>query len=288
MQNSMHNIVHYQYSITVENLTLEILIEKNLSPEYSPITNLANHTHPFLEIFICQKNCLALNTPEGIMYLREGEAAIIPPFIPHHCLMDFDTATWYAMSFSLQKQAVQNCHDMYSLVEPYITSKKIIRFSATPELITIIQNIYKSYSSNRRLISSLHFIHYLCKLAEDSCLVELTEQADATTLDSDLVRLNRLDRIINTEFMQDLTAEKIASKLNISSRHLARIAKKRYNKTLHQVITEKRITTAANMLKTTTFSIERIAAMVGYSSKVGFWREFQKMYKMTPMEYRKS
>lgn len=284
----MQDIIHYQYGITVENLVLEILIEKSLMPPKTPMANIANHTHPYSEIFVCQKDSLALNTPEGIMYLYAGEVAIVPPLIPHHCLIEHDKAVWSAMSFSLRKQPVKECQDIYGLVEPYITSSRIIRFRNAPEMIAAVQEINDTYTSNVRFIASLHLLHLLCKMSEKYCLVEKTEQIESTVTDSNLVRLNRLDRIINTEFMQNLTADDIAKKLNISSRQLARIVGARYNKTLHQVITERRITTAATMLKNTKISIEKIAGIVGYSSKVGFWRDFQKMYEMTPMEYRKN
>ncbi|MBQ7313979.1 MAG: AraC family transcriptional regulator [Clostridia bacterium] len=41
------------------------------------------------------------------------------------------------------------------------------------------------------------------------------------------------------------------------------------------------------MLRTSDISAEKIAVMVGFSNKNSFWREFQKKYGVTPMEYRK-
>ncbi|NLZ37661.1 MAG: helix-turn-helix domain-containing protein [Clostridiales bacterium] len=43
----------------------------------------------------------------------------------------------------------------------------------------------------------------------------------------------------------------------------------------------------AEMLRTSDMSAERIAMMVGFSSKNTFWKEFRKKYGVTPAEYRK-
>ena len=154
-------------------------------------------------------------------------------------------------------------------------------------MISSVYEILQDYNSNNRFVPGLHLLYLLSKLSEENQLTLRVEQAETQVEDSNLVRMNRLDRIINTEFMQNLTADAIADKLHISSRQLSRIVQKRYHATLHQVITDKRIAVAAIMLQSSDFSAEKIAEMVGYTSRASFYKEFDKKYGMTPLEYRK-
>jgi len=279
--------VYYQYSITAENLTFEIMIEKNTMLPARPMTNLTGHTHPYLEIFVCQQDQIYINSNDGVVELHKGDAAIVPPFIPHFGPMTHDNAVWQAMAFSFHRQPVRECQDLYSLFEPYITNPNIIVFHNVPELISSVYEILQDYNSNNRFVPGLHLLYLLSKLSEKNQLTLRVEQAETQVEDSNLVRMNRLDRIINTEFMQNLTADAIADKLHISSRQLSRIVQKRYHATLHQVITDKRIAVAAKMLQSSDFSAEKIAEMVGYTSRASFYKEFDKKYGMTPLEYRK-
>lgn len=287
MQSSLtKEIFRYQYSLSVENLILDILVEKHSSSVSKVTRNLPPHTHPFLEIFVCKKDCIALNSPEGLHYLHAGEAAIVPPLLPHCCLMEHDESVWSALMFSFKRRPSQEGQDVYNIVEPYIASKNIICFRNEPELITCVQNITQNDNDNQGIIRGLQLLSLLCRLSHEHCFVPSTERTSLPNSDSDLLRLSHLDYIINTEFMRKITAAEMAQRLHISPRQLARIVTKRYNATLHQVITKKRIGTAAYMLQNGTIPAEKIAEMVGYSSKTGFWREFQKMYGMTPIEYR--
>jgi len=119
MQDYLNNLIHYQYGINVENLVLEILMVKSLSSSASPITDIVNHIHPYIELFVCIKDHLALKTPDEVIYLNPGDAAIIPPQIPHHSLMDHDNAVWQAVSFSFQKLSIRECHDVYSQIDSF-------------------------------------------------------------------------------------------------------------------------------------------------------------------------
>ena len=104
--------------------------------------------------------------------------------------------------------------------------------------------------------------------------------------DCDLNQISRLEQIINGYFMENLSSAYVAEKLFISQRQLSRIVKKRYGATLHQVVTDKRLTVAAKMLVEETFSVAKIAQNVGFGSVHGFYRAFSKKYGMPPLEYR--
>ncbi|NLZ37666.1 MAG: helix-turn-helix transcriptional regulator [Clostridiales bacterium] len=283
MEVTNKNVV---YSFTAENLTLEILIEKSDYPIKVPSVMISDHTHHYIEILVCRKDSIKINSPDGVITIHEGEAAIIPPNISHRCLNENDVDIWRGISFVLRKYHTPDCQDLYSLIEPFGIGKKIMVIQNIPILFSIIEELTEDHDSTKRIINSLHFIYQLCKISDEYRFSNKYEQSVEVNRDSGFIRMSLLDRIINTEFMKPLTAEEVAQRLNISSRQLARIAKQRYNKTLYRVIIEKRLITAAEMLRTSGMSAERIAMMVGFSSKNTFWKEFRKKYSMTPAEYR--
>lgn len=113
------------------------------------------------------------------------------------------------------------------------------------------------------------------------------EKAPAEAPSNDIQRMMKLDQLINVFFMNDLSAEEVANHLFISSRQLDRIVKKRYGKTLHCVLIDKRLATAEQMLTSTDMTVDSIGNAVGFGSRSGFYREFVKRHGITPAEFRK-
>ncbi|MBR5023203.1 MAG: hypothetical protein IKY18_08470 [Oscillospiraceae bacterium] len=95
---SDNNILHYEYTVAVENLQLKLLLEitDNIS---DPLTKLTPHTHPFAEIFVCHKERILINTPDGVKELAGGDVMIVPPNLPHCCLVEENNAVWQAVFF---------------------------------------------------------------------------------------------------------------------------------------------------------------------------------------------
>ena len=104
--------------------------------------------------------------------------------------------------------------------------------------------------------------------------------------DRDINRIASLEYIIDSQFMTSIDRQKIAEQLFISTRQLDRICKKRYDMTFRERVIHCRIISAAQMLLDTDQTAEVIAHTVGFASKTSFYKEFQKKYGITPLQYR--
>lgn len=104
---------------------------------------------------------------------------------------------------------------------------------------------------------------------------------------TDVKRISELEYIIDAQFMTKLSREAVAEKLFISTRQLDRICKKRYGKTFHEQLTERRITAAAAMLADTDMTAEKISHAVSFLSPSNFFKAFSAKFGMTPNQYRK-
>ncbi|MBE6729484.1 MAG: helix-turn-helix domain-containing protein [Ruminococcaceae bacterium] len=83
------------------------------------------------------------------------------------------------------------------------------------------------------------------------------------------------------------TNEDIARVLNYHSYYLNKIFKDRTGTSIHQYIINERLKYAANLLITTTYSINQIASLSGFENARHFSTAFQKKYKCTPSSMRK-
>ena len=97
----------------------------------------------------------------------------------------------------------------------------------------------------------------------------------------------KLDIMIANRYLQKFTASDYANELFISTRQLDRIAIKRYGKSIHQLIVDRRFTLAEQLLSTTDLTVEDIASRSGFSSSASLYREFKKRKGVTPAVFRK-
>lgn len=111
------------------------------------------------------------------------------------------------------------------------------------------------------------------------------------TSNSDL--LSRADLLLNAYFEdpnhQGLpTAAFLASQLNLSVKYLSDCLKQLTGQTTQQLIHEKLIEYAKDMLATTELSISEIAYLLGFEYPQSFSKLFKNKTSQTPVEYRRS
>ena len=85
----------------------------------------------------------------------------------------------------------------------------------------------------------------------------------------------------------DTTLERLAEKLELSTKQTSRLIKKQYGMTFEQRLTQTKLDMAVRLLTLTNLPIREIAQTVGYSSVQYFSRRFKEKYEYSPAEYRK-
>lgn len=86
----------------------------------------------------------------------------------------------------------------------------------------------------------------------------------------------------------DLSPEQLAAGLQMSLRNLYRKFKELNQPTPNDFIKNHRITYAAKLLLTTSFTVQEIIYRTGFSNRSHFYKEFDKRFGMTPKDYRQS
>jgi AraC-like DNA-binding protein len=87
------------------------------------------------------------------------------------------------------------------------------------------------------------------------------------------------------------TSEELAAEVDISRDRLNTLTRRVANKTIKQLIIEARFEHALQLLKDETASrasIKEVSAKCGFSSQHFFCRQFKRLFKMTPTQFRDS
>ncbi|MBN2485985.1 MAG: response regulator [Bacteroidales bacterium] len=101
--------------------------------------------------------------------------------------------------------------------------------------------------------------------------------------------VRKMHDIINSNLTnKDLSAQFIASELNMSTRHLYRKLEKLNADSPQNIIKENRLHVARNLLITTKLTIDEILYKAGFSNRSSFFKVFHEKYNCTPKEYRET
>lgn len=276
--------------LKISNVDFRLLMAKRKKLGVpSTIARTTMHTHISTELFACEEGKLTLEMQNGTVTIEGGDAIIVPPGIPHYPSNISEGTIFYTVSFVGHKTKDPSALDLYHVLQSFFAGDEVLLFKNHPGICSKLKEIIRDAQKNK-LLTVMHMVELLVKASEmeHSKLSQSDNFVSNRDSRSDIQRMMKLDQFINAYFYYDLSCEDIAKYLYISSRQLDRIVKKRYGKSLHRLITDKRIECAERMLRTTDVTIEKIGVEVGFGSRAGFYREFTKAYGLSPSDYRKS
>jgi AraC-like DNA-binding protein len=99
-------------------------------------------------------------------------------------------------------------------------------------------------------------------------------------------RINNVTRYLMDHYQENISLEKIASIAHMSVNAFCRYFKKRTNRTLIQFLTEIKISHACRIMITQRKKISEVSLMCGFNSVSLFNRQFKKIMKISPKEYK--
>lgn len=86
---------------------------------------------------------------------------------------------------------------------------------------------------------------------------------------------------------RNVTLETLSEEFHLSKPYLSKYIKEKAGMTFQDVVKKERMKKARTMLRETGYTVETVAAEVGYENVEHFNRLFKKTYGMTPVQYRK-
>lgn len=92
---------------------------------------------------------------------------------------------------------------------------------------------------------------------------------------------------INKHFLSKITVQEVASHVGISTVYLQKMFRAQFGKTIHDVVTEKRVMQAKHLLEQSNLTITEIAKQCGFGCREQLAYEFQKLEGCSPSKHRK-
>ena len=117
-------------------------------------------------------------------------------------------------------------------------------------------------------------------------ILKLEEGIDEIFPDGNISRIHKINTLANVYYDRNISIEDIAKLLFLSTRQANRIIQNYYGCTWRELVIQKRMMVAADLLQNTEMTVEEISEYVGYESVRGFYSAFKKYYKKPPSAYR--
>ena len=275
-------------SLTVENVNVRLFFQTQYNsvqdkglPFYKQL-----HTHSYIEIFACISGELVIKTDTKEYVINDNDIAIVPVEVEHFKAPEPDYVRWAKIGLVCRRVQCEYQHDIYSHLSDLISYDRITIYKKQSKICEYIKECCdkKSDSEISSVLAFLSEFIKLPKIHDESKSLNDKNKCKAKNID----RLLKLDDIINTNFDKGFSNKEIAEILHISQRQLSRIVAENYSLSLRKMIMKKQLDIVAELLVTTTDSVEDIAFSVGFKNSNTFHREFKKRFGQTPIAYRKS
>ncbi len=273
-----------KHTVKVENVKLDLFIH-HFDPTVKPPLFML-HAHSYPELFVCVKEQLGIILENSTITLHPGEAIIIPANTKHARVLTDTPHCGCSVGIMLTHHGGNKHQDLYTSLSRICFVPQIRLYTDVQFLCDGVMSL-NTMSNTPEYYPALKVLLLLTELSNMS-ISEHRKPSHTPLPDNAFDYVLQLDRIINREFHLPLTAEEIAKRLFISPRQLVRIVERCYGTTLHRVLNEKRMETAARLLKESDIEIGEIADQVGFASKTGFYRAFQKHYGISPSAFRQN
>lgn len=247
-------------------LYIEYIGHAHCSPEYSVIRRKYCH---YLLMYILKGKMVF--TTEGQTYEAEaGQAFLIETQKPHiYGALGSVETLWIHFDG-------KNFHAFFRHLISVNHNQPVFDLKNNTEFYTKIQDLVHSYASSDRYPE----IIVSAKLYE--LLGLLLAKNEITDIDS----IDRIVRYINHHYAEPLTLELLASKANLSVSRFCALFKKETGYSPYKYIVNTRLHASCQYLTSSTYSIESIAAHVGFSDASSYIVSFRHKYKTTPGKFR--
>lgn len=100
-------------------------------------------------------------------------------------------------------------------------------------------------------------------------------------------RLQQIHTYLTQNFQKEISLQEVADHIYLSKSSLCRFLKKETGQTFSEHVNAIRVQNACKSLRETTRSITQVCYGVGYNNAAYFFRQFKKLKKCSPYEYRK-
>ncbi|SCH82201.1 MULTISPECIES: AraC family transcriptional regulator [unclassified Romboutsia] len=212
---------------------------------------------------------------DKVYHLKAGDGFFIPPNTDNNYYPLDDNPwvyRWIGINGSKAKELLTLCG--------FYNGNYTFRYTKDNKLDYCFKNIYDSCYSN----NIFEGIGYLYQTL--SILINENSSSDLSDISSSKSYISKSIEFIESNYHKNITVSDVASYLNIDRSHFYKIFKLNMMTTPQQYIMEYKLKKSCDFLRKSSYSLNQISDLVGFSSQSYFSKFFKKHMNMTPLEYR--
>jgi AraC-like DNA-binding protein/mannose-6-phosphate isomerase-like protein (cupin superfamily) len=270
----------------------EISVRKH--PRYAPVSD---HTHDFVELNYVYSGEVNQKIGEKEIHLNQGELLVIDKDTPHSIgitgkndivinimIKAEDIVTKIMNQLTFNKTFVTRFmliaanknenHDQYIILKD-INNDRVKH---------LFQNMFMIAFSEEKKEHILLYSYLSLIIQEISMIIDSRKLKDALKKVDEEVYLiiNYIDKQYKT-----INLDRLAANFGYNPNYLSRRIKELTGLSFKQLILQKRLSVAKELLMNSSLPIEEIALELGYSENSTFFKMFKQFEGITPAEYRK-
>lgn len=244
--------------------------------------NFPNHMHSFFELhYICGGEGI-LVLQEGNYPLSEGVLYLIPPKTFHEQRTHWQNLMEeYTFCFDVQKIKGEESEDLYAW---FCEQGFFLR-----ENVPVFAEYFRALEeeAQKKDVAYRDMIQSLLK----QMTVQLLRQQHGKhplTGNEAVENYERRKFIIDETMIyqyKDITLEKLAEYLNLSTRQTARIIEEEYEMSFLELRSRSRLNAAAALLRRTKTPVSEVGELVGYGNPAYFAGKFKELFGYSPSVY---
>ena len=287
--DTIKNVIEKEYRASVNNLSLTVFLygHERDGVEIQPDIKTLMHIHSYIEIFCCVSEGAAIMTHEGTVRMSRGDVVLVPVNYPHFAFGS--NASLLSLGFSGKRIDSKSTYNLYRDFSDMLELKKMRIYRNATEIYDMISSLKDEQHELSSPIPALEFLFVLRKLCSFD-YSHISDDAESACgicgKEYDITRFLLLEQLISVNYTENYDANEIAKRLCITRRHMDRIIKEHYGKTLREIIYEKRIDYAKRLLLQSDATIDEIARTVGFSGSSVFKNAFVSKMGIMPSKYR--
>ncbi len=275
----------------IESSTASLTIQELEEPHFDPNW----HFHPHYQLFTVLEGTGSRLIGDSIRPFEAGDTVFLGPDIPHLWRSDaayFDKASTqttrgivlYFQEEFFGKEFLAKS-ELYPVEQLLGASKRGIAYTGETRDV-IVHELKKLHDSDGfdRIIGVLKLLNTLAHSTEG---VPITSRDYTNTYKvSETERMQKVHTYVWQHFKDGIRLGEAASLAGMSEAAFCRYFRARANKTFTDYVSEIRIGHASKLLLDTTWTISQIAYESGFDTLSNFNRNFKKLTRQTPRDYR--
>jgi AraC-like DNA-binding protein len=265
-------------STQIEDLYAITLFDVKKIQYYSRI--MFDFDQPYLTVSYIKKGEV-ITTDDGKEYIaKTGDVMIHRPHTPFNVISQ-EEGVHYLLSLKLHVREGEDFFQLFPLDKVIKIRDSSLYEKKFDELQDLWQQKNEEISSMQSVFLALFLIH---EIVESSKIGEKRKSRETF----EIARFNYALHYIEKGLERNITREELAEIYHMNPVYFSRAFKQVYDLTPMQMLQKMRVIQAKRMLEDPENTIEFISQKCGFYDASHFNRAFQKTYRMSPNQFRKS